>query len=1324
MDNFIQYLYNRKTSFPAPEEARDKAKACDFLSKDIYKDSTRFVYELLQNADDASASSGSLYFRMDFIGEYLVVSHKGKPFAENDVESICSIGDGMKSNDSEQTGFKGIGFKSVFAHSDMVIIRSGSFCFKFDKEECSQWDSNWGSQEDWIKMRENKGKETDFRLPWQIIPITTNIPAEIADLSVFHDNSITVSTIIKCKKVGNLRGSVETLFSKEQLLLFLRSSNVTITVNGNHELVIEKRTTGDVTEILGNGKVLNTWLIKTTPSIVVPQYVRTAIEEDKEHYPEKLRGAQNASMSFAIKLEQNSLKCLDSCYNNVFAFLPTSVSKYQFPFIVNANFITDAGRQDLHQDYIWNQWLFEEMPKMFISWMSEIAIQGKYGLDYLRLIQKSAGGSDELSSSYTKGMTKALEEIPLLKIEENRMIKLKEAILDLTDINSYVTKKVLVSYINSVNGAYLAKNILPKTFSSFQRKLKELDVFTFEESSLADFFKSDMFKQMHSVSDNASLIEFLCEHYPIGKNDEISNAALWLKEVPFVFNNHENLSLPTSLCFPNSNFDSEISDDLDYLNDIVFNFLSPNCVEWLKTLGVSEPTNLSLIETRKILEDDFITPDNAVEILGYVFNLHEEGELSYRHYDILKSVPLLTQQGTLIAASNCYLSDTYKPNLTIENFVDVDFFVSSKYATYNGNAAKWNIFFEKIGVKQDLNNTYIRVNSNDVDNTNLAYSRFVKEAIRIAGLYSWITYEGWDDSNKGYSFYVSSVGFYGIPYLSYAQNYNFAKMLWSKIIASEDAKILSQRSLTANGATGFYSRSLEESLIRAKGLETCYTKWALSNHQIIPGTDGRCHYGNEVFSNSIPNAKEIAGKYLPVIDLDFPIEREWSSALCLKQDFELDDLLYILSQISKDNLNEEKTRIMLLYETIAAKCVTNSQKELISSWATTHELLSTSGDFRPISDLCYITLDGFNARNQIYVRFQGNKESLLRLFSLLGIKIITEENVKPNFKDVKPNSDISTRLLSTLPALAVLARDCNERVPYEKCKESLQHKIEDTKFYQCESIALTYDESDDTISKTTFAQDGKFYFTGELRPSKMEPMLHPLCSYLGLKGKERELFVIMTEPDFSGIVEYLEDKEYDVTDILNEMLPATTDGGSVASIGGQVGGGIASQYQIAENNEAKTLVLAKLQENGFDISDADASWSVIKGVKKDGVSYPLVVKSCKNWEHKLFLNPDEWKQLFRPNSMLWLHLGNQVVAPVKAHELFTYQDKLTLTFDTVNLLMDERINKIMEVMRYFNNVHLDVASLNPDQHRAEHLEEYLFDANNVANSDLTPADID
>ena len=135
---FIDKLHERKTTFPAPEEAIDKANACNLLSRDIYTDSTRFIYELLQNADDASCKQGSLTFQIDFANDYLIVSHNGKPFDEDDVESICSIGNGNKTTDSEQTGFKGIGFKSVFAYSDMVIIKSGNFYFKFEAKNIWQ----------------------------------------------------------------------------------------------------------------------------------------------------------------------------------------------------------------------------------------------------------------------------------------------------------------------------------------------------------------------------------------------------------------------------------------------------------------------------------------------------------------------------------------------------------------------------------------------------------------------------------------------------------------------------------------------------------------------------------------------------------------------------------------------------------------------------------------------------------------------------------------------------------------------------------------------------------------------------------------------------------------------------------------------------------------------------------------------------------------------------------------------------------------------------------------------------------------------------------
>lgn len=168
---------------------------------------------------------------------------------------------------------------------------------------------------------------------------------------------------------------------------------------------------------------------------------------------------------------------------------------------------------------------------------------------------------------------------------------------------------------------------------------------------------------------------------------------------------------------------------------------------------------------------------------------------------------------------------------------------------------------------------------------------------------------------------------------------------------------------------------------------------------------------------------------------------------------------------------------------------------------------------------------------------------------------------------------------------------------------------------------------------------------------------------------------------------------------------------------------VPTDKQIEENNEAKSLVLEKLKNEGFEVYNADSNCSVVNGVRKGNIEYPLVVKSCKKLEHRIKINPSEWQQLFRPNSMLWLHFGDGIVAPIKAYELFTYQDKITLSFDSINLTQDYRIHKIMEVLHYFNKVHLDLVSLNPNKQRANDMEQYLFNDNNIGNSDLESSEI-
>ena len=93
-----------------------------------YGDRTHFIYELLQNAEDALAKRDSLdrrrsvHFRLS--EHELRVTHFGKPFDERDVRGICGIAESTK--EITQIGRFGIGFKSVYAFTDKPEIHSGA----------------------------------------------------------------------------------------------------------------------------------------------------------------------------------------------------------------------------------------------------------------------------------------------------------------------------------------------------------------------------------------------------------------------------------------------------------------------------------------------------------------------------------------------------------------------------------------------------------------------------------------------------------------------------------------------------------------------------------------------------------------------------------------------------------------------------------------------------------------------------------------------------------------------------------------------------------------------------------------------------------------------------------------------------------------------------------------------------------------------------------------------------------------------------------------------------------------------------------------------
>ncbi|MBQ6656688.1 MAG: hypothetical protein IJM64_05340 [Ottowia sp.] len=106
-----------------------------------YSDQAHFVYELLQNADDAQAT----FARFTLEQSRLVFSHNGSrhftltdPAKEGegkpgDINAITSIGNSSKGDETHKIGKFGVGFKAVFQYTTTPHVYDKDFRFKIER---------------------------------------------------------------------------------------------------------------------------------------------------------------------------------------------------------------------------------------------------------------------------------------------------------------------------------------------------------------------------------------------------------------------------------------------------------------------------------------------------------------------------------------------------------------------------------------------------------------------------------------------------------------------------------------------------------------------------------------------------------------------------------------------------------------------------------------------------------------------------------------------------------------------------------------------------------------------------------------------------------------------------------------------------------------------------------------------------------------------------------------------------------------------------------------------------------------------------------------
>lgn len=1115
---FIDNLNRKNSDYNNPELAITTANLCNTISRDINTDSQRFIYELLQNADDASNQTDMLDAQIAFVGDYVIISHKGEPFTEIDIESISSAGDGTKIEDRTKTGFKGIGFKSVFSHSNYVIIKSKNFCFRYDKNHWKGYwnDRNWGIKSDWQNERVEKRKDPQPKMPWQIIPIWTELPIELNRLAIFQE--FNVSTIIKYNKIDNLKKDLINLLSNTQILLFLRSKKVKITVDGSEKLTIIKSQNGETTTLNRNGILQSEWIIKKH-QFPIPVDVQKEINED-EKLPRKLKDASYTEIAFAIQLEKGKLRAVDKINRLIFTYLPTSIN-YDFPFLVNATFLTDAGRQHLHQDVFWNNFIFQQIPLKFFELISELANKSsKYNKQFLKILPHKLDGFSALEKSFNRGYKQAIDTIAFVPNKNGELLKVSQAIFDKTNISDVISDQIFINYINLKQQNNFTIQSLVLDIEPMDALIR-IGVKVFDIDDLEGLLVSDVFINEHQLEDNFTLIEFLYKQAQKLSGDE---KIIWnekLKNTPFIFDQNQKIKSPKYIYFPSVEFSEEFSSDISIIhNDVVTQINQNSSIKnWVEYLGVKEPSDLSFIEKTIIAQaETYITEENALQIGRYLFDTHKKGKLHEQHYEGLQKFKLLTQEQNLISSETAYLSDFYEPELRIESIYKYDFYVSSKYFEYPNLKSEWKTFLLKIGVNQNITLQNITISRRyDLEQIELDYFLKVEQEAKQGHRYPHL---------------INGFNYINITKITYSElarvNYAFAKLFWKQVFINISVDSINKM---APMPWGYFQSSAN--------VEN-YFYWSLENSTFIPTTQKTCLKASDVFSINIPKIKEIGGKYLPIFDCDEYIPSNWLSYLKFKTNLEISDYLQILKSISEDiNVSEEekeenKKRICLIYETLASN-VHILDKEKIKLWGTDNKLLSKNGwNFFFPKDLCVVTLEGFKAANLIYTEKINSK--IIELLRLFGVSII--DTVKPlipnNTVEVK---DLKNKLIYIAPFIALISVDKSKKgKDWEAEYKLIKEKIDNIHIFEVSEIFLYYGNDNDKQKRTSWAEKNNFYYVGDWKsPRVLDGLVEPLCKFLDIRYAERLLIVLLLE-NFANGIEYLKEKGYNVKLIPENIL--------------------------------------------------------------------------------------------------------------------------------------------------------------------------------------------
>jgi hypothetical protein len=320
----------------------DIGRIGSMLLADRYDDRTHFIYELLQNAEDALAKRTGVTaprsVRFLLSEQNLHIRQFGKPFDEADVRGICGIGESTK--DLTAIGHFGIGFKSVFAFSDRPEVHSGDEDFAIESFV-------WPVAASSVKRAPNE----------TVIVIALREHADRDEIAAGLQR-VGPGALLFLREIEEIEWAVERGMSG----IYLRGEPVHID-DGVRRITV-------IGQAEGQPDIEQTWLLFSRP-------MRTAIGKLAGHVEVAFQ------LVFDEKLERERVRAVSQ--SPLVVFFPTVVDT-NLGFLVQGPYRTTPSRDNVPHRDLWNQQTVNETASVVIDALRWFRDREQLNVDVLRCL--------------------------------------------------------------------------------------------------------------------------------------------------------------------------------------------------------------------------------------------------------------------------------------------------------------------------------------------------------------------------------------------------------------------------------------------------------------------------------------------------------------------------------------------------------------------------------------------------------------------------------------------------------------------------------------------------------------------------------------------------------------------------------------------------------------------------------------------------------------------------------------------------------------------------------------------------------------------------